>query len=48
MAVYHVGSVFGWSEQFSFKTPPKGEDWVVRAAIYGDMGNKNAHVRHSS
>lgn len=41
--VYHVGSVYGWSEQFSFKTPPKGEDWVVRAAIYGDMGNKNAH-----
>ncbi|CAH0727268.1 unnamed protein product, partial [Brenthis ino] len=41
--VYHAGSVFGWSEMFSFKTPPKGEDWVVRAAIYGDMGNKNAH-----
>ncbi|XP_050344414.1 acid phosphatase type 7 isoform X1 [Nymphalis io] len=41
--VYHAGSVFGWSEEFSFKTPPAGEDWVVRAAIYGDMGNKNAH-----
>ncbi|XP_046967699.1 acid phosphatase type 7 isoform X1 [Vanessa cardui] len=41
--VYHAGSVFGWSEQFSFKTVPAGEDWVVRAAIYGDMGNKNAH-----
>ncbi|XP_041981371.1 acid phosphatase type 7 isoform X3 [Aricia agestis] len=41
--VYHVGSVYGWSELFSFKTPPQGEDWVVRAAIYGDMGNRNAH-----
>ncbi|KAG7301923.1 hypothetical protein JYU34_013341 [Plutella xylostella] len=41
--VYHAGSVYGWSEQFNFKTPPAGEDWVVRAAIYGDMGNKNAH-----
>ena len=41
--VYHAGSVYGWSEQFSFKTPPNGENWVVRAAIYGDMGSKNAH-----
>ncbi|XP_069359974.1 acid phosphatase type 7 isoform X1 [Maniola hyperantus] len=41
--VYHVGSVYGWSEEFTFKTPPSGEDWTVRAAIYGDMGNKNAH-----
>ncbi|XP_014355417.2 acid phosphatase type 7 isoform X1 [Papilio machaon] len=42
--VYHVGSEFGWSEEFWFKTPPAGEDWVVRAAIFGDMGNKNAHA----
>lgn len=41
--VYHVGSDYGWSELFTFKSPPAGEDWVVRAAIYGDMGNKNAH-----
>ncbi|XP_032518241.2 acid phosphatase type 7 isoform X1 [Danaus plexippus] len=41
--VYHAGSVYGWSEQLSFKTPPQGEDWVVRAAVYGDMGSKNAH-----
>ncbi|CAH2041217.1 unnamed protein product, partial [Iphiclides podalirius] len=41
--VYHVGSEYGWSEDFWFKTPPAGEDWVVRAAIFGDMGNKNAH-----
>ncbi|XP_039756844.1 acid phosphatase type 7 isoform X1 [Pararge aegeria] len=41
--VYHVGSTYGWSEKFSFKTPPNGENWIVRAAIYGDMGNKNAH-----
>ncbi|XP_038212389.1 acid phosphatase type 7 isoform X3 [Zerene cesonia] len=40
---YHAGSSYGWSELFSFKTPPEGEKWVVRAAIYGDMGNKNAH-----
>ncbi|CAK1543301.1 unnamed protein product [Leptosia nina] len=40
---YHAGSVYGWSELFTFKTPPEGENWVVRAAIYGDMGNKNAH-----
>ncbi|CAG4992567.1 unnamed protein product [Colias eurytheme] len=40
---YHAGSTYGWSELFSFKTPPEGEKWVVRAAIYGDMGNKNAH-----
>ncbi|CAH3974751.1 unnamed protein product [Pieris brassicae] len=40
---YHAGSVYGWSELFSFKTPPEGEKWVLRAAIYGDMGNKNAH-----
>lgn len=36
--VYQVGSEDGWSQQFSFKTPPAGEDWVVRIAIYGDMG----------
>ncbi|XP_050666890.1 acid phosphatase type 7 isoform X2 [Leptidea sinapis] len=41
--VYHAGSVYGWSEKFSFKTPPRGDQWMVRAAIYGDMGNKNAH-----
>ncbi|KAH9644719.1 hypothetical protein HF086_003824, partial [Spodoptera exigua] len=41
--VYHAGSVYGWSEEFWFHTPPAGEDWPVRAAIYGDMGNKNAH-----
>ncbi|CAH0755502.1 unnamed protein product [Diatraea saccharalis] len=36
--VYQVGSEDGWSEQFTFKTPPAGEDWPVRIAIYGDMG----------
>ncbi|XP_068632288.1 acid phosphatase type 7 isoform X2 [Battus philenor] len=41
--VYHAGSTYGWSEEFWFKTPPAGENWVVRAAIFGDMGNKNAH-----
>ncbi|XP_030028562.2 acid phosphatase type 7 isoform X2 [Manduca sexta] len=41
--VYHAGSVYGWSEMFSFKTPPAGENWVLRAAIYGDMGSENAH-----
>ncbi|KAJ8719863.1 hypothetical protein PYW08_012038 [Mythimna loreyi] len=41
--VYHAGSVYGWSEEFFFHTPREGQDWAVRAAIYGDMGNKNAH-----
>ncbi|XP_063894467.1 acid phosphatase type 7 isoform X1 [Helicoverpa armigera] len=41
--VYHVGSIYGWSDQFWFKTVPAGDNWPVRAAIYGDMGNKNAH-----
>lgn len=40
--VYHVGSDLGWSPLFNFKTPPSGEDWTVRLAIYGDMGNENA------
>ncbi|XP_026332505.1 acid phosphatase type 7 isoform X1 [Hyposmocoma kahamanoa] len=40
---YHCGSQYGWSERFTFKTPPQGENWVVRAAIYGDMGTDNAH-----
>ncbi|KAI8432465.1 hypothetical protein MSG28_004852 [Choristoneura fumiferana] len=41
--VYHAGSEYGWSELFSFHVPPQGTQWPVRAAIYGDMGNKNAH-----
>ncbi|XP_049875413.1 acid phosphatase type 7 isoform X6 [Pectinophora gossypiella] len=41
--VYHCGSKYAWSERFSFKTPPSGENWVVRAAIFGDMGTDNAH-----
>ncbi|XP_063538363.1 acid phosphatase type 7-like isoform X2 [Cydia strobilella] len=41
--VYNVGSDFGMSERFSFHVPPEGNDIQVRAAIYGDLGNKNAH-----
>ncbi|XP_063384993.1 acid phosphatase type 7 isoform X3 [Cydia fagiglandana] len=41
--VYNVGSEFGMSERFSFHVPPAGNDIKVRAAIYGDMGNRNAH-----
>ncbi|XP_049875404.1 acid phosphatase type 7-like [Pectinophora gossypiella] len=40
--LYNVGSEYGWSERFSFTTPPAGQDWVVSAAIYGDLGNENA------
>ncbi|XP_059062839.1 acid phosphatase type 7-like [Achroia grisella] len=40
--MYRVGSDHGWSEMFSFKTPPAGEDWVLRIAIYGDMGVNNS------
>lgn len=43
--MYHVGSVYGWSEEFIFHTAPEGEDWPVRAAIYGDMGSGNAQVK---
>ncbi|KAI8432459.1 hypothetical protein MSG28_004851 [Choristoneura fumiferana] len=39
---YHAGSEYGWSELFFFHVPPQGTQWPVRAAIYGDMGNKNA------
>ncbi|KAI5638233.1 calcineurin-like phosphoesterase domain-containing protein [Phthorimaea operculella] len=40
--VYKVGSSYAWSEELVFKTPPAGEDWVVSAAIYGDLGLMNA------
>ncbi|KAJ2937495.1 hypothetical protein O0L34_g17538 [Tuta absoluta] len=41
--VYKVGCDYAWSDQLVFKTPPAGEDWVVSAAIYGDLGLMNAH-----
>lgn len=41
--VYHVGSSYGWSDVYYFKTPPEGEQWILRAALYGDMGTENAH-----
>ncbi|XP_060804292.1 acid phosphatase type 7 isoform X2 [Amyelois transitella] len=40
--VYKAGSDSGYSEQFSFKTPPAGEDYPLRIAIYGDMGVNNS------
>lgn len=40
--MYRAGSDNGWSQMFSFKTPPAGEDWVLRIAIYGDMGVNNS------
>ncbi|GLH16659.1 Uncharacterized protein GBIM_20882 [Gryllus bimaculatus] len=41
--IYHVGSMLGWSEEFSFRTPPEDQTtWYPRLAIYGDMGNENA------
>ncbi|XP_026332457.1 acid phosphatase type 7-like isoform X2 [Hyposmocoma kahamanoa] len=42
--VYHCGSQYRWSEQLWFRTPPAGEDWVVRAAIFGDLGVDNARA----
>lgn len=39
---YHVGSDnFGWSEVFWFTTMREGNDWSVRFAVYGDLGNVN-------
>ncbi|KOB79410.1 Purple acid phosphatase [Operophtera brumata] len=31
--VYHVGSQYGWSEVYPFKTPPAGQDWVSMAYL---------------
>ncbi|KAL0829461.1 hypothetical protein ABMA28_004226 [Loxostege sticticalis] len=39
---YIVGLSPAQSAPLSFKTPPAGEDWVVRIAIYGDMGVNNS------
>ena len=38
---YRVGSSLGWSELFWFKTFPAGENWVLKMAIFGDLGNVN-------
>ncbi|XP_068243016.1 acid phosphatase type 7-like [Palaemon carinicauda] len=38
---YHCGSDVGWSEVFTFKTWPAGNDWVLRTAMYGDLGVVN-------
>ncbi|XP_053608418.1 acid phosphatase type 7 isoform X2 [Plodia interpunctella] len=40
--VYKAGSDAGYSQQFSFRTPPAGENWPMRIAIYGDMGVNNS------
>jgi len=40
--VYHCGGDKGWSPEFWFKTPPDGDNWSPKFAIYGDMGNENA------
>ncbi|KAB0791705.1 hypothetical protein PPYR_03505 [Photinus pyralis] len=40
--VYHVGSRFGWSNEFLFRTPPVVERWQPSLAIFGDMGLENA------
>ncbi|MGJ2272365.1 fibronectin type III domain-containing protein, partial [Salmonella enterica subsp. enterica serovar Paratyphi A] len=38
---YHCGSDLGWSEILTFKTWPAGNNWKVRAAMYGDLGAVN-------
>ncbi|XP_063624901.1 acid phosphatase type 7-like [Cydia splendana] len=40
--VYNVGSEYGVSSLFSFRTVPKGNNWPVRAAVFGDMGTEGA------
>lgn len=42
--VYHVGSAYGWSAIYWFKTLPKGTKWSPRFAVYGDLGNYNARA----
>lgn len=39
---YHCGSDLGWSDLFTFQTWKDGNDWTVRAAMYGDLGAVNA------
>jgi len=40
---YQVGSGFGWSMVFGFKTVPSAsQDWPLRFAAYGDLGVVNA------
>ncbi|KAI5638603.1 calcineurin-like phosphoesterase domain-containing protein [Phthorimaea operculella] len=36
--VYKVGSKYGMSKEFSFRTPPSGQDFVLNALVVGDMG----------
>ncbi|XP_068242624.1 acid phosphatase type 7-like [Palaemon carinicauda] len=38
---YHCGSDLGWSAIFTFKTWPSGNNWKLRAAMYGDLGAVN-------
>ena len=40
---YRCGNQGVWSAVYSFKTRPNGNKWSPRLAIYGDMGNVNAH-----
>lgn len=40
--VYHCGSDFGWSPEFSFTVPRVDSKWSPHVAIFGDMGNENA------
>lgn len=41
---YHCGSDWGWSELFFFMAlRPAGTSWSPRFALFGDMGNGNAH-----
>jgi hypothetical protein len=41
--VYHCGSdEYGWSPLFRFTAMRNDSDFVVRMAVYGDMGKDNA------
>lgn len=41
--VYHCGcDDYGWSELFWFTAMRNDSNFVVRAAVYGDMGKDNA------
>lgn len=41
--VYHCGSdAYGWSPLYWFTAMRNDSDFVVRMAVYGDMGKDNA------
>lgn len=38
---YRVGSPKAWSGTLTFKTPPAGENWAVKALVFGGLGENS-------